>query len=176
MPSSPATVEQVRGRARSYWRVDGIPWLVRGLQAMCWAFAIFLLARGPHSSFYSNLAVLAALCLDRGAILFLKSRVITYPRTGYVAPPPQFHATNDDFVLLRLNDGDFAAEPASPGRKLSLVGVVALVLSRVCGFSGIGITDRATADRSRAGCGRPVLDALRRSKIADLHAPEPQAC
>ncbi len=133
MPSSPATVEQVRGRARSYWRVDGIPWLVRGLQAMCWAFAIFLLARGPHSSFYSNLAVLAALCLDRGAILFLKSR-ITYPRTGYVAPPPQFHATNDDFVLLRLNDGDFAAEPASPGRKLSLVGVVALVLAAYAAF------------------------------------------
>jgi len=88
---------------------------------MCWAAGIYMLGYGPHSGFWRHLVFWLAICLDRGVILALKSR-ITYPRTGYVAPPPQFHATHDDFVLLHLHDDDLAAEPASPGPKISLVG------------------------------------------------------
>ncbi len=132
MGASPASLEQVRGRARSYWHVDVIPWLVRGLQAMCWALVIFLVGHGPHSSVYFNLVALVAICLDRGTILFLKSR-ITYPRTGYVSPPPPFQATHDDFVLLRLNDDDRSPEP-TPRPKVSLLTMVALMLAAYAGF------------------------------------------
>ena len=132
MPSPPGTLEQVRGRARSYWHVDGIPWLVRGLQAMCWALVIFMVGHGPHSSIYFNLVVIVAIFLDRGTILFLKTR-ITYPRTGYVSPPPPFRATHDDFVLLRLNDDDLPPEPA-PWPKVSLVTMVALMLAAYAAF------------------------------------------
>lgn len=130
---TPAILEQARSRARSYWRTDGIPPLVRGFQAMCWAAGIYMLGYSPHSGFWLNLVFWLAICLDRGVILSLKSR-ITYPRTGYVAPPPQFHTTHDDFVLLHLHDDDLAAEPASPGPKISLVGVVALVLAAYGAF------------------------------------------
>jgi hypothetical protein len=133
MASSPTILEQARSRARSYWRADGIPALVRGFQAMCWAAGIYLLGHGPHSGFWRHFVFWLAICLDRGVILSLKGR-ITYPRTGYVAPPPQFHATHDDFVLLRLNDDDLAAEPASAGPKISLVGMVALVLTAYAAF------------------------------------------
>ncbi len=100
---------------------------------MCWAVGIYMLGYGPHSRFWQDLVFWLAICLDRGVILFLKNR-ITYPRTGYVAPPPRFHATQDDFVLLHLNDDDLAAEPASPGPKISLVGMVALVLAAYATF------------------------------------------
>jgi hypothetical protein len=91
-----------------------------------------LVARGPHSSFYFNLAAFVALSLDRGAILFLKTR-ITYPRTGYVSPPPPFHVTHDDVVLLRLNDYHLSAEPP-PRPKISMVAMVALMLAAYIGF------------------------------------------
>jgi len=133
MASSPAIIEQARSRARSYWRADGIPALVRGFQTMFWATGIYMLGHGSHSRFWQELVFWLAICLDRGVVLSLKSR-ITYPRTGYVAPPPQFHATHDDFVLLRLNHNDLAAEPPSPGPKISLVGMVALVLAAYAAF------------------------------------------
>lgn len=132
MPISPPSFEEVQSRARSYWNVDGIPRLVRGLQLMCWAGVIFLVGRGPHSTLYFNLAALAALCLDRGAILFLKRRV-TFPRTGYVSPPPPFQVTHQDFVLLRLHDDDLPIE-LSPRPKISMVTMVALMVAAYVGF------------------------------------------
>ena len=66
-------------------------------------------------------------------ILFLKSR-ITYPRTGYVSPPPPFQATHDELVLLRLNDDDLSSERSAPGPNISLVAIVALVLAVYAAF------------------------------------------
>jgi hypothetical protein len=54
--------------------------------------------------------------LDRDTLLFLKKR-ITFPRTGYVAPPPAPPEKSDQPITLQLNADDvpFETPTTAPG-------------------------------------------------------------
>jgi hypothetical protein len=114
MPSSNAIPEAER-RAWSYWFVDGLPNLVAGLLCLLLASISFLLS-GPHPVRSPLVITLAAVALVIFAAVFIRFRQtlewlkarITYPRTGYTAPP-YFALTFDasppaDLTMLNLSE------------------------------------------------------------------------
>lgn len=98
-------------RASRYWFDDGLPTILLGTAYLLMAF--FLLYPREGSSALVEIATLAAvlgygiLILRQRQILdWLKSR-ITYPRTGYAAPPPcADYPQSSCAVTLSLRDAD----------------------------------------------------------------------
>lgn len=90
------SVLQAERRARSYWDIDGLATIAQAVAVLIsglWFW--YMNASGAWGRDQTNVAAMVCLVgilLDTirkpGIILWLKTKV-TYPRTGYVAPPAQ---------------------------------------------------------------------------------------
>jgi hypothetical protein len=106
---SPSSLIAADQRASRYWFDDGLPTILVGTAYLLMSF--FLLYPREGSSTFAAIAAFAAmagfgiLILRQRQILdWLKSR-ITYPRTGYAAPPPGADdAQSCGATLLSLRD------------------------------------------------------------------------
>jgi hypothetical protein len=103
---SPQQTVSYGERAASYWSVDGLPEILRGLALIILGgFSSLFLAPGP----FTRLGMLAVLGVTYG-YFFLVERVIldalksrlTYPRTGYVQPPDPAWSLREPPVPLTL--------------------------------------------------------------------------
>ncbi len=102
----PKSIASPGRRASSYWFVDGLPDIVFGLTLLlCGATAWLWRMYAPHPWLYDFWLFAAAILLFwwkcRVILDFLKAR-LTYPRTGYVQPPADFH-THVSLTSLSLN-------------------------------------------------------------------------
>ena len=153
---------QLARRARDYWHVDGLPTLVgAALYLAVVGFVLFMLQLIEHASVVKNnwlsewvvmpvvgfaimtfpfwgIAILVWLSLNwEDVIQWLKARV-TYPRTGYVAPPSYWQGESDpesapekqieeDSWLYRsltlLGDSGFGSWRNAPFTLLSGIGI-----------------------------------------------------
>ena len=104
-------------RAASYWGVDGLPDILRGLVlialgAAAWSWRIYVPLQPGHGDrcliVFIGL-VIYAFVVERPVLEILKAR-ITYPRTGYVQPPEPKWAVVDPPTLTTLR----YEEPYSP--------------------------------------------------------------
>ena len=115
MPPSSSPALDAERRAWNYWFVDGLPNLVGGLLCLLLASISFLVAGSHHvpSPLVITLTVtafgifIAVFSRFRQTLEWLKAR-ITYPRTGYTAPP-YFTLTYDaplpsDLTMLNLSE------------------------------------------------------------------------
>jgi hypothetical protein len=102
----------VRHRARLHWFADGLPQILGGLPAILFGF--YLASDGPqHRSTLSSILSISAMFLyaallpgSKPLLEWLKQR-ITYPRTGYAAPPyftEDPHSLNTDQLSLMQAD------------------------------------------------------------------------
>lgn len=112
MPETGNAILEARRRARDYWDIDGLPALLAGATTVL--LGVILL---PTERSWSG----AALVLWLGAwflvaerkrtLEWLKSR-ITYPRTGYVAPPRvATHSKRDPYTSISIVKEPGANEP-----------------------------------------------------------------
>ena len=90
MSETSNAILEARRRARDYWDIDGLPALLAGTATV--SYGVLWLPTDNHLPRWWGVALvlgLFALLLlseSKRALEWLKSR-ITYPRTGYVAPP-----------------------------------------------------------------------------------------
>jgi hypothetical protein len=89
---SGSSVLQAKIRAFQYWNSDGLPFIITGFALILQGAASFWDHRYPRSILPLFMIVLAVVVLVDQAFRrkiagWLKAR-ITYPRTGYAAPPP----------------------------------------------------------------------------------------
>jgi len=90
MSETSNAILEARRRARDYWDIDGLPALLAGAATV--SFGVLLLPTDNHLPGWwgagLTLGVVAVYFFaeSKRALEWLKSR-ITYPRTGYVAPP-----------------------------------------------------------------------------------------
>jgi hypothetical protein len=90
------SVLQAERRARSYWEIDGLAVIIQAVAALVaglWFWSMNASgAWGRDLTKVAAMVCLVAVLLDTirkpSIILWLKAK-ITYPRTGYVAPPAQ---------------------------------------------------------------------------------------
>src|SRR6476660_1949338 len=89
MPETRDSILEAKRRARDYWDIDGLPALLAGANTVL--LGVICLPPDSHRPWSGAALVLwlvawffVAEC--KGTLEWLKSR-ITYPRTGYVAPP-----------------------------------------------------------------------------------------
>jgi hypothetical protein len=92
VPHSGTSVYQAKIRAFQYWNTDGLPLIISGFAFILQGAAYFWEHHHRRSILPVLLIVLAVVILvdqifRRKIAGWLKSR-ITYPRTGYAAPPP----------------------------------------------------------------------------------------
>jgi hypothetical protein len=86
MSETSSAILEAKRRARDYWDIDGLPALRAGAVIVLWG--VYWLSTGIHRSMLA-MVILAGWILSwkkKGILEWLKGR-ITYPRTGYVAPP-----------------------------------------------------------------------------------------
>ncbi len=112
-PANSSPVLDAERRAWSYWFVDGLPNLVAGLISLLLAVAFVLLSHQRHNKslvLFASAAILTLVYIlvfarFRQTIEWLKAR-ITYPRTGYAAPPTFTSTLSEplpaDVVMLNL--------------------------------------------------------------------------
>ncbi len=86
-------IEEVAGRPRRYWNVDGMPCLAIGLLWMLWGGYILLMDMPLPRPWQGALAMgfLAFMVLPAWAANWMVKRLkarYTFPRTGYVELPP----------------------------------------------------------------------------------------
>ena len=113
MTTANSGVVRAEQRAWNYWFVDGQPSLVSGVACVLVATSLLSAAARPRhtvlavTSIVSLILYVFLLIRLRNVVEWLKER-ITYPRTGYVAPP---NFTEDQtlpvhFTTLALRDAD----------------------------------------------------------------------
>ena len=105
MPESSTSIVQAKVRAWQYWNVDGLPTITMGVVFLLQGVAYFWGHHHPDSILPVFLVVASiAIYIDqifwRKIVGWLKAR-ITYPRTGYAAPPRTLHT---DPTLLSASD------------------------------------------------------------------------
>jgi len=100
MYSAPSSILDAGQRARRYWYADGIPTLVVGLGLLMFGLSMLSAQRETPLHIvlsFGALGLYGALLLRRTETMdWLKTR-LTYPRTGYVAPP--VNASNTSLPL-----------------------------------------------------------------------------
>jgi hypothetical protein len=113
------SVLQAERRARSYWDIDGLAVIIQAVAVLLAGLWLWYMnasgAWGRRQSDLAAMVCIVAVVLDMirkpGLIRWLKAK-ITYPRTGYVAPPaPQL------------------SSPLDRGFKFSDVGVICLLMA-----------------------------------------------
>jgi uncharacterized membrane protein YhhN len=106
VPELVPSVFQAKARAWQYWNIDGLPIITMGVAFVTQGVGYFWGHHHPHSVLPIFMAVFSiAIYVDqifsRKIVGWLKAR-ITYPRTGYAAPPPRTLYT--DPALLSANE------------------------------------------------------------------------
>lgn len=82
-------LEEVEGRSRRYWSMDGLPELMMGAMWIFWGAALLIGQSLPKNWLWGVywLATPAVLCLSGFATIWATKRLkarLTFPRTGYV--------------------------------------------------------------------------------------------
>jgi len=115
MSETSNAILEARRRARDYWDIDGLPALLAGAYTVLvgliwlptdrpWPGAVFVLWLGAWV-FVAEI---------KGTLEWLKSR-ITYPRTGYVAPPKAGpDAERDPYTIISIMKEPGAQELLAP--------------------------------------------------------------
>jgi len=118
MPETSNAILEARRRARDYWDIDGLPALLAGAATV--SFGVLFLPTDNHLPRWWGVALvlgLFALLLlseSKRALEWLKSR-ITYPRTGYVAPPKAGpDAERDPYTIISIMKEPGAQELLAP--------------------------------------------------------------
>lgn len=117
MPETSTAILEAKRRARDYWDIDGLPAFLAGAYTVL--LGVLWLPPDSHRSRWG-----AALGLGLFALLFLsgsektlkwlKSR-ITYPRTGYVAPPKAGpDPERDPYTIISITKEPEAQGPLAP--------------------------------------------------------------
>lgn len=103
MPETSNAVLEARRRARDYWDIDGLPALLAGATTVLFGVAWLPKDRPwPGVAFVLWLVAWIFLVESKGTLEWLKSR-ITYPRTGYVAPPKvPPHNKRDPYTIISI--------------------------------------------------------------------------
>ena len=106
MPESGTSVFQAKVRSWQYWNVDGLPSITMGVAVLLQGMGYLWGHHHPHSILPIFLAAFSiAIYIDqifwRKIVGWLKAR-ITYPRTGYAAPPPR--TLHTDPALLSASE------------------------------------------------------------------------
>jgi hypothetical protein len=110
-------VLEARRRARDYWDIDGLPALLAGATTVL--VGIILLPPDSHRPWSGAALVLWLvawffLVESKGTLEWLKSR-ITYPRTGYVAPPQAApNAKRDPYTIISITKVPEVEESMTP--------------------------------------------------------------
>lgn len=86
MYETSSEILEVKRRARDYWDIDGLPALLTGATTVL--MGVLWLCGNPYASFFVLWFSLPLYSTNRKILEWLKGR-ITYPRTGYVAPPKE---------------------------------------------------------------------------------------
>jgi hypothetical protein len=106
-------------RAASYWSIDGLPEILRGLAFIVLTGMGYLWrvhASKPRAGFLFLGFAVYFFVVERVVLNYLKSR-ITYPRTGYVEPPERLwvgHRAQDLVPLSLRSAGPFLLSPFPP--------------------------------------------------------------
>lgn len=118
MPETSNAILEARRRARDYWDIDGLPALLAGAATV--SYGVLWLPTDNHLPRWWGVALvlgLFALLLlseSKRALEWLKSR-ITYPRTGYVAPPQADTASErDPYTIMSIMKEPEAQELLAP--------------------------------------------------------------
>src|SRR5882724_353098 len=112
MPETSNAILEARRRARDYWDIDGLPALLEGATTVL--FGVIWLPPESHRPWPGIALVLWLvawffLAECKGTLEWLKSR-ITYPRTGYVAPPKVTpYSKRDPYTIISITK-----EPVAP--------------------------------------------------------------
>jgi hypothetical protein len=109
---------EARRRARDYWDIDGLPALLEGTTTVL--LGVLWLPTDNHLPWWWDtcltLGLVALLFLSdsKKTLEWLKSR-ITYPRTGYVAPPKETpYSKRDPYTIISITKEPAALEPEAP--------------------------------------------------------------
>ncbi len=115
MTNADSPIVQAEQRSWNYWFIDGLPSLVAGIACLLAAFGLYTTSIRPENPVTIVLAIAALILYGvvvlrmREIIEWLKER-ITYPRTGYTAPPParwrEDTALSQDLTVLSLQGAD----------------------------------------------------------------------
>jgi hypothetical protein len=117
MPKTSNAILEARRRARDYWDIDGLPALLAGANTV--SLGVIWLPTDWHRSGWGvalalGLCALLFLSESKKTLAWLKSR-ITYPRTGYVAPPQDGPDPNrDPYTIISIIKEPGANEPETP--------------------------------------------------------------
>src|SRR5712671_33106 len=109
MPETSSAILEAKRRARDYWDIDGLPALLAGATTVL--LGIVWLYTGNRSvwDFLLFWAFFSPLLKSKKTIEWLKGR-ITYPRTGYVAPPKATpYSKRDPYTIISITK-----EPVAP--------------------------------------------------------------
>lgn len=108
---------EAKRRARDYWDIDGLPALLAGAATV--SLGVISLPRESHLHWWDVGLTFALLALyflaeSKGTIEWLKSR-ITYPRTGYVAPPKETpYSKRDPYTIISITKEPEGEELRAP--------------------------------------------------------------
>jgi hypothetical protein len=107
MSETSNAILEAKRRARDYWDIDGLPALLAG--ATPFLLGVFWLYTGKDSVWDILWVWFVLSCLFDGKVEWLKNR-ITYPRTGYVAPPKETpYSKRDPYTTISI-----IKEPVEP--------------------------------------------------------------
>jgi len=109
MPETSSAILEAKRRARDYWDIDGLPALLAGATTVL--LGVVWLYTGDRSvwDFLLFWAFFSPLLKSKKTIEWLKGR-ITYPRTGYVAPPKATpYSKRDPYTIISITK-----EPVAP--------------------------------------------------------------
>jgi hypothetical protein len=115
MPETSNAILEARRRARDYWDIDGLPALMAGAYTVLLGLIWLPTDRPwPGVALVLWLGTWVFVAEIKGTLEWLKSR-ITYPRTGYVAPPkPGPDAERDPYTIISIMKEPEAQELLAP--------------------------------------------------------------
>jgi len=117
MPEASSAILEAKRRARDYWDIDGLPSLLAGANTVC--VGVLLLPTLTHRSRWGAVLVLGLVALlflseSKKTLEWLKNR-ITYPRTGYVAPPnANRDSERDPYTIISITKESEVQERMAP--------------------------------------------------------------
>jgi len=117
MSETSNAILEAKRRARDYWDIDGLPALLAGAATV--SLGVIWLPTDIHLPWWDadltlGLFALYLLAESKRTLEWLKSR-ITYPRTGYVAPPKETpYSKRDPYTIISITKEPAAIEPEEP--------------------------------------------------------------
>lgn len=118
MPETSNAILEAKRRARDYWDIDGLPAILLGANTVLLGVLVWL-PLDRHRSWWGVALVFGLFALfflseSKKTLEWLKGR-ITYPRTGYVAPPKADRdSKRDPYTIISIVKEPEAKEPEVP--------------------------------------------------------------